>query len=504
MKIKSAVLFLALLVYSCGGMDPKLKNTDFELQGPYITDRAIYYINPALNSIIKIDSEKRNIIKYNLKNKIYSIIDKLLPELYFTSVDQNSGLMNLIHFDESKSEEEIIKLGSPFTSFDISPDNKYLIMRHTANSSSIGGGKVTIFFKNEMGIYDIENRRLTKTTLNFSIMDRKIIFSEPGSHLLTILCKEGVILMDYTKPSIVKYIYLDINKKSPEIEYGVFSKNSKYLFFKAKDRDDIYSISITSNDDDLSIKVNVPSSPYKGLQYIAPITIDENEDTLVAQFNSPSPRLVIISAESDTAYKNQIVLDSGSHILDTFNFGNSIYALIVNYWLKYVRIVSLYPTAENQKEEIQIFANDYKVIGYTASRDILLLLYSDGGTSIKFIRPMITDKAIKMNTKEFSFNAIRQDMMGYSRNYNTFFFISGYYDERSSAYKYLFNYINLNNDFTDNSEIDYLPSRIIDINEQTFLLTDNETDDFITLINLTKIPKAVSFVGLKYDDILQF
>lgn len=500
MKIRITLLFL-VFIWSCGQMDPKLKNPNFELKGPYIGERGIYYINQALNTIVKIDSESYKVNKFKLKNKIHTFIDKLLPEIYFTSINEENGLIYLIHFDESKMEEEIIDLGSPFTSFETSMDKKYLIMRHSSESPSIGSGKNVIFFKNEIGIFDTTSKKLTKTTLNFSITAQRIIFSEPIAHLLSIICEEGVIIMDYENPTNVKYVYLDINKKSPEIDYGLFSKTGKYLFFKAKNKDDIYSLSITNSNEELSINVNVPSSPYKGLEYIAPVEIDEKEDTFVAKFNYPSPKLIIMSAESNTTYQNQISLDSGSYLLDTFSFGKNIYSIIVNYWLKYIKVVSIFPIAENQKEEIKVFADDFKVIGYSDTKDILLMLFDNNGTSIKYIRPMISDKSIKMINKEFAFISTN-NLISYSPKNNIFFFISAsaVYDKK----EYQFNYINLNNNLMDSIKIDYLPARMVDINDQSFLLMDNGENDYITLINVAKEPGAVSFIGLKYNELLDF
>ncbi|MCX7959147.1 MAG: hypothetical protein N3B13_08880, partial [Deltaproteobacteria bacterium] len=324
-------IFGAIIFSACGGMDKTLENTGFTLKGPFISEKEIFFLNPATNSIIKINSESGKVNSFRINAKIYTIIEQLLPSLFIISANDESGEIKLIEYDESGKEKRSVNIGSPFTSFELSEDKEYLIMRHTSKSNEISGKRAAVFFKNEVGILEIKTGILRKTTLNFSIMDRPLIFSDPQGHLMSFLCQEGVIIMDYKNPDKIKYVYLDIDRKSPEIESALFSQTGRYMFLKVKNKDDIYSLSVDNNNEDMLVKVNVPSSPYKGLTYISPVTINNSEDTFIAQYSSPTPKLVMMSAESNTTYQNQIPLDSGSNILDTFEQGKILYTIIVNY-----------------------------------------------------------------------------------------------------------------------------------------------------------------------------
>jgi hypothetical protein len=106
-----------------------------------------------------------------------------------------------------------------------------------------------------------------------------------------------------------------------------------------------------------------------------------------------------------------------------------------------------------------------------------------------------------MINKEFAFMSTN-NLIGYSPKNNIFFFISASVDYDKKGYQ--FNYINLNNNLMDSIKIDNLPALMIDINDQSFLLTDKGENDYITLINIAKDPPAVSFIGLKYNELLDF
>lgn len=494
---------LSVLILNCGDMDKTLKNSNFLLKGPYISEKGLFFINPAINSLIKIDAETGKVKKIKLTSKIFSIIEQLLPSIFVVSIDEDTGNVNIIEFDESGSEKRRIKLGSPFTSFELSKDKEYLIMRHSSKTTDLEEKNSSIYFKNEIGILELKTGTLKKTTLNFSISDVSLIVSEPSSHLLAFLCKEGIIVMDYTNPSKTKYIYLDINKKSPEIDYALFSKTGKYLFLKTKSRDDIYSLSIDNQDDDIHIKVNVPSSPYKGLVFIKPVTIENSEDTCIAQYTYPNHTLVIISAESNSIYQNKISLDSGSYIIDTIDNGKFLFVTIINYWLKYIKVISLYPIAENIKDEVKVFADDFKILGYSELRDLILLQYEGKGLSIRHIRPEITEKVVKIKSKEFSFNPIN-NLFNYSPNFNIFYFVSSLDRYSSDRYVYQFNYINLNNNNIDKTELEYLPSHLFNIDELSFFVNQNEENDVFSLINFKNEEKVITYSGLKYNELTEY
>ncbi len=501
--IFTLMLLTATFLISCGGMDPVLKNTGFSLKGPYISENNIFFFNTATNSVFRVNPENGKVSRFAIDGRIYTILESLLPSVYVVTIDEENGQMNLVQYDENGKEKSFVKLGSPFTSFELSDDKNYLIMRHTAESGKVGGKRPAVFFKNEIGILDLRTNTLKKTTLNFSIMDRKLVFSDPSAHLAAILCQEGVIVMDYRYPEKAKYVYLDINKKSPEIDYALFSRTGKYLFLKAKEKDDIYSLSIGNENEDLMIKVNVPSSPYKSLVYIRPVTLNNAEDTFVAQYTYPAHRLTIMSAESNTAYQNQVPLDSGSNIIDVFEEGKTLFAVVANYWLKYIKIVSVYPVAESLKEEIKIFADDFITIGYSSLRDIILLQYEKSGVSIKHLRPQITDKSIKIKTNEFSFSPYNK-LFKYSERFNTFFFISSFGTDSSGRSNYQFNYINFNNQNADSTDIDFLPAGIFNAGELSFLITQNSENDTFSLINFGNEEKVITYTGLKYNELAGF
>ncbi|MCX7943432.1 MAG: hypothetical protein N2746_02855 [Deltaproteobacteria bacterium] len=501
---KTIIFIISVLLASCGDMDKTLKNDEFLLKGPFISEKEVFFFNPAINSIIKINAENGGVSKFKIKGKIYTILDQLLPSIYIIIENENTRQKSLVEYDSEGKEKNSINLGSPFTLFEVSQDKEYLIMRHSLLNGEADNKKSAIFFKNEIGILELKSKTLKKMTLNFSMIEKKLIFSDPLTHLVAILCHEGVVILDYKNPERVKYVYLDINKKSPEIESAYFSKTGRYLFLKAKGKDDIYALFIDNEGEDLLIKVNVPSSPFKGLVFLKPITINDSDDTFIAQYLYPLPKLTIMSAESNNIFQNQIALDSNCYILDAFNIENILYVIIVNYWLKYIKITSLYPIAENIKEDIRIFADDFLILGYSSTRDIVVLQFENKGLSVRHIRPSISSKSIKIRNKEFSFSPY-QKLYNYSDKFNLFFFVSDLRINTDDGKNYYqFNYINFNNDSNDQIEIDFLPSGLFNINELSFILTHNSSNDILTLINFQNKNKVITYIGLKYNELSEF
>ncbi|MCX7959291.1 MAG: hypothetical protein N3B13_09615, partial [Deltaproteobacteria bacterium] len=118
-------------------------------------------------------------------------------------------------------------------------------------------------------------------------------------------------------------------------------------------------------------------------------------------------------------------------------------------------------------------------------------------------RPQITEKSIKMISKEFSFLP-HNNLLRYNNRFNIFFFISLNRTDSSGNNFYQLNYINFNNGNTDWTDIDYLPAEIYNINDLSFVLSKNSENDTFSLVNFNRDDKVITYTGLKYNGLSEF